>query len=183
MPDGSVVLVEMSGPHDQPGDARRHEGRRSPSPAAGPTVLAVGPDGKVYVCNNGGFEPQQTMADVLLPGNHRPSRLHRRADPAVDLDTGEVEVLYDRVRRPSRSAGPNDIVFDAARRLLVHRPRHSARSATSDRTGIYYAKADGSSITRGDLPDRRAERHRPVARRRRGLRRGDAHRPGVGRGT
>ena len=55
MPDGSVVLVEI---------ARRcltrvlPDGRKEvvASPGGGPNGAAIGPDGKCYLCNNGGFE-------------------------------------------------------------------------------------------------------------------------------
>ena len=53
--DGSVVLVEI---------AAGRVSRVSPdgaktvvaSPGGGPNGAAIGPDGKCYVCNNGGFE-------------------------------------------------------------------------------------------------------------------------------
>jgi gluconolactonase len=55
MPDGSVVLVEIG---------RRcltrvwPDGRKEivAEPGGGPNGMAIGPDGKAYVCNNGGFE-------------------------------------------------------------------------------------------------------------------------------
>src|SRR5688500_12636720 len=45
----------------------------------GPNGAAIGPDGALYVCNNGGQEP-----------DYRGGRVER-----VDLATGEVEVLYE----------------------------------------------------------------------------------------
>src|SRR5688572_1176731 len=55
MPDGSVLVVEI---------ARRcltrvlPDGRKEivATPGGGPNGAALGPDGKCYICNNGGFE-------------------------------------------------------------------------------------------------------------------------------
>ena len=54
MPDGSVVLVEIAA-----GRITRlwPDGRRQivAEPGGGPNGLALGPEGKLYCCNNGGF--------------------------------------------------------------------------------------------------------------------------------
>ena len=108
MPDGSVLLVEIAR-----GTLTRvyPDGRREivADTGGGPNGAAIGPDGKCYICNNGGFRFQ-----VEANGNRRPvaqsddyvsGRIER-----VDLETGGVEVLYDACDgRPLR--GPNDIVF------------------------------------------------------------------------
>ena len=55
MPDGSVVLVEIRGQRltrVYP-DGRKEIVAKIPG---GPNGAALGPDGKVYICNNGGFE-------------------------------------------------------------------------------------------------------------------------------
>src|SRR5260221_6172283 len=54
MPDGSVVLVEIRGrrlTRVWP-DGRKQVVAEIPG---GPNGAAMGPDGKIYVCNNGGF--------------------------------------------------------------------------------------------------------------------------------
>src|SRR5438552_14377575 len=54
MPDGSVVLVEIRGrrlTRISP-DGRKDVVAQIPG---GPNGAALGPDGKMYVCNNGGF--------------------------------------------------------------------------------------------------------------------------------
>ena len=64
----------------------------------GPNGAAIGPDGAVYVCNNGGMTREQRI----------PGCIQR-----VELDTGRHDVLYtscDGV--PLQS--PNDLVFDAS---------------------------------------------------------------------
>src|SRR5450432_1950576 len=54
MPDGSVVLVEIAA-----GRITRvsQNGEKSvvATPGGGPNGLALGPDGALYCCNNGGF--------------------------------------------------------------------------------------------------------------------------------
>ena len=55
MPDGSVVLVEIRGKRltrVYP-DGRKEVVAQIPG---GPNGAALGPDGKIYICNNGGFE-------------------------------------------------------------------------------------------------------------------------------
>ena len=55
MPDGSVILVEIA-----EGQITRVHADGSKTviakPGGGPNGLAIGPDGKLYCCNNGGFE-------------------------------------------------------------------------------------------------------------------------------
>ncbi|MCB1692933.1 MAG: SMP-30/gluconolactonase/LRE family protein, partial [Pseudomonadales bacterium] len=114
----------------------------------GPNGAAIGPDGKCYICNNGGFE-WHDRGGLLLPGdqpaNYSGGRIER-----VDLDTGKVEVLYTECDgHPLR--GPNDIVFDETGGFWFtdhgkNRPREK------DRTGVYYAKPDGSSIEEKVFP-------------------------------
>jgi gluconolactonase len=83
----------------------------------------VGPDGAFYVCNNGGFSPGKGS----LPSIQR-----------VEPETGQVEVLYTECDgHPLR--GPNDLAFDDTGGFWF-----------TDFLGnaIYYARPDGSSITR-----------------------------------
>src|SRR4051794_25579264 len=65
MPDGSVILVEIAA-----GRVTRvkPDGTKETvaEPGGGPNGLAVGPDGKLYCCNNGGFGWVDTGA-LLIP--------------------------------------------------------------------------------------------------------------------
>src|SRR6218665_1604876 len=78
---------------------------------APPSAPTTGPDGRVYLCNNGGF------GWVRERGTLRP---HLQADDyagggidVFDFATGRVERLYDRCgAQPLK--GPNDLVFDAS---------------------------------------------------------------------
>jgi gluconolactonase len=94
----------------------------------GPNGAAIGPDGALYVCNNGGDEP-----------GYRGGRIER-----VDLDTGRVDVLYEACDG-RRLTGPNDLVFEAGGSFwftdigkFLDETRHYGR--------IYRASSDGSEI-------------------------------------
>ena len=92
MPDGSILLVEIAA-----GTLTRisAEGKRETVAelGGGPNGAAIGPDGKCYICNNGGFEWHTSSKGLLFPGlqpdNYSGGRIER-----VDLSTGDVEVLY-----------------------------------------------------------------------------------------
>lgn len=145
MPDGSVVLVEMFGPRLTRvlPDGSTEVIAEIPG---GPNGAAVGPDGAIYLCNNGGVFRPAEFAGLLLPGGfdataYRGGRIQR-----VDPVDGSVTDLYTECDgRPLRA--PNDLVMDGHGGFFFtdHGIRdHGAR--TSDLTGIYYARADGSEI-------------------------------------
>src|ERR1051325_5374717 len=142
MRDGSVVLVEIR---------RRTLTRILPSGrteviaelGGGPNGAAIGPDGAVYVCNNGGFEWRH-WDSLLVPAgtakDYQTGRIER-----VDLATGKFERVYDSVNG-NRLCGPNDIVFDRQGNMwFTDLGKHFARQR--DISGLYYARPDGSSIT------------------------------------
>lgn len=141
MDDGSVLVVEI---------ARGTLSRVSPEgridvvaeTGGGPNGAAIGPDGKCYICNNGGFEWVERRGRTYpgdQAGDYRTGRIER-----VDLDTGEVEVLYESAG-DVRLRGPNDIVFDATGGFWFT-DHGKTRPRERDRTGVFYAKADGSHI-------------------------------------
>src|ERR1700744_3780256 len=69
MPDGSVVLVEIRGQRltrVYP-DGRKEIVAKIPG---GPNGAALGPDGKIYVCNNGGFSLIPTRKIVIAGPTH-----------------------------------------------------------------------------------------------------------------
>jgi gluconolactonase len=141
MADGSVLLVEI-----KRGTLSRVDAKGKISIVAnlggGPNGAAIGPDGAVYVCNNGGFE-WHDMGGLLVPGlqpkDYSGGRIER-----VDLATGRSEVLYRECDgHPLR--GPNDLVFDAHGGFWFT-DHGKNRERERDRTGVYYAKADGSKI-------------------------------------
>ncbi len=141
MPDGSVLLVEIAR-----GTLTRVGADGSVDVVAecggGPNGAAMGPDGKVYIANNGGFEWHEASG-LLLPGN-QPEEYAGGKIQRVDIETGEVEDLYTEVGGHGLR-GPNDLVFDSTGGFWFtdhgkNRPRER------DRGGLYYAKADGSEV-------------------------------------
>lgn len=139
--DGSVLLVEIAR-----GTLSRVEPSGEVSVVAecggGPNGAAIGPGGAVWITNNGGcFE--WIDVGLLVPGGV-PEQWTGGSIQRVDLSDGSVETVYTECDgRPLRA--PNDLVFDAHGGFWFtdHGVR---RDRTSDRTGVYYAAADGSSI-------------------------------------
>lgn len=143
MPDGSIILVEIE---------RRTLSRINPDgtveviaePGGGPNGAAIGPDGRCYLCNNGGFdfayeEGGDGMRPIAQARDYSGGRIE-----AVDLATGAVEVLYTECDGKPL-CGPNDIVFDAEGGFYFT-DLGKVRERDWDRTGLYYARTDGSLI-------------------------------------
>jgi gluconolactonase len=151
MPDGSVVLVEMFGLRLTRVHADGTKETIAEIPG-GPNGAAVGPDGAFYVCNNGGAFSERSLGELCFPGPIELDRYLGGRIQRVDPASGAVTDLYTECEgRPLRA--PNDLVFDGHGGFYFtdHGIRdHDAR--TSDLTGIYYAAADGSSISEVIFP-------------------------------
>ena len=151
MADGSVILVEMFGPRIT---RVRPDGTKETIAeiVGGPNGAAIGPDGALYLCNNGGCFTEVDFGGLSFPGPFDPLRYSGGRIQRVDLSTGKVQDLYTTCDgRPLRA--PNDLVFDNNGGFYF--TDHGIRdlgARTSDLTGIYYAKADGSSIVEVDFP-------------------------------
>jgi gluconolactonase len=146
--DGSVLLVEI-----KRGTLSRvtPEGKVEvvADVGEGPNGAAFGPDGKVYLCNNGGCFEWLELMGMTLPGPV-PSSWTGGSIQRVDVETGEVETLYTESSSGQLRA-PNDLVFDTSGGFWF--TDHGVRQErSSDRTGIHYAKADGSSCTEVVFP-------------------------------
>ena len=143
MPDGSVILVEIAAGRIT---RVRPDGSTETvaEPGGGPNGLAIGPDGKLYCCNNGGFNWFEHPGGLLIPHGQADDYSGGRIE-RIDLATGAVEVLYKDGDFGCTLRGPNDIVFDAHGGFWFtdhgkNRPRER------DITGIFYAKADGTLL-------------------------------------
>jgi gluconolactonase len=139
MQDGSVLVVEV---------ARGTLTRVRPNGAkevvaetgGGPNGAAIGADGKVYICNNGGLRLTANGTPTEgLPDGYTGGCIQR-----VDLASGKVEIMYTECNG-HRLRGPNDLVFDAAGGFWFT-DFGKVQERQKDRTAIYYAKADGSLI-------------------------------------
>ncbi len=146
--DGSVLVVEIAR-----GTLARvttdGEVEVVAEPGGGPNGAAFGPDGKVYLCNNGGCFGFHEVMGMIVPGPV-PDDWTGGAIQRVDLETGAVETLYtESSSGPLRA--PNDLVFDGHGGFWFS--DHGVRlERTSDRTGLHYAMADGSSCTEVVFP-------------------------------
>ena len=143
MDDGSVILVEIKGKKIT---RVKKDGKTQTvaKPGGGPNGLAIGPDGALYVCNNGENFAYTKRQGLLIPG-HRPPTYEGGRIERVNISTGKVEVLYDSCDG-HRLIAPNDLVFDTAGGFWF--TDHGSTTEEGRTHGaLYYAKADGSKIT------------------------------------
>jgi len=151
MPDGSVLLVEMFGPRL----TRVHPDGRTTVVAeipGGPNGAAIGPDGALYLCNNGGSFTPVELGDLTIPGPFDPQRWIGGRIQRVDLDTGAVTDLYTHCDgRPLLA--PNDLVFDGHGGFwFTDHGRRDPGERRTDLTGVYYARVDGTQISEQAFP-------------------------------
>jgi gluconolactonase len=149
MADGSVLVAEMFGQRV----TRVHpDGSKSTvaEVPGGPNGLAIGPDGALYVCNNGGCFSAIERDGRTYPGPFDADCYIGGRVQRIDLVTGQITDLYTECDgHPLR--GPNDLVFDQHGGFYF--TDHGIRMArTSDLTGVYYAQPDGSQITEVVFP-------------------------------
>lgn len=142
LPNGDVIVVEIGA-----GRLTRvsPDGTKTTlaETGGGPNGLAMGPHGKLFLCNNGGINV--VMGDngeyhIDGPAPQRVQGSIQRVDP----DTGEIETLYSECNGNLLCA-PNDLIFDDTGGFWftdcgIQFDRHK------DVTGVYYAQPDGSDI-------------------------------------
>ena len=144
MPDGSVIVTEI-----EQGRITRvaPDGSKTvvATPGGGPNGLAIGPDGKLYCCNNGGFnwsEDGGFLAPHGIASDYSGGRIER-----IDIDTGEVEILYKSGDHGCVLRGPNDIVFDEHGGFwFTDHGKVDYAARCHDIVGIFYGKTDGSHL-------------------------------------
>ena len=144
MADGSIVLVEIQG---QTLTRVKPDGINETVAelGGGPNGAAVGPDGAIYIANNGGSFAYHEVNGLNIPGptppDHKGGYIQR-----VDLTTGEVRTLYSECEG-ERFEGPNDLVFDKQGGFYF--TDHGCSTPKGrNYGGLYYAQADGSKVTR-----------------------------------
>jgi gluconolactonase len=130
LPDGSVLVVEIAGSRlsrvDPDGTVTVEA-----ELGGGPNGAAIGPDGAVYICNNGGMSRESRI----------PACIQR-----VDLATGAIDLLYTECDGAPLLA-PNDLVFDEQGGMWFTDAGFANRSERKF-GAICYATPDGSSIRR-----------------------------------
>lgn len=144
MADGSVILTEIKG---------RRLTRLKPDGSketvvetgGGPNGAAIGPDGAIWITNNGGSFVWLDNQGLTIPGptppEHEGGMIQR-----YDLRTGELSTVYDSCDG-RRLIGPNDIVFDRTGGFWF--TDHGCSTPEGRKFGaLYYAKTDGSHISR-----------------------------------
>lgn len=147
--DGSVLVSEI-----RSGTIARVDKdgmiSRVAATGGGPNGAAFGSDGRLYVCNNGGFTWSEQPDGLVVPGRalarggNQPPGYTGGSIQAVDLATGDVADVVTECDG-HRLRGPNDIVFDAAGGYYFT-DSGKRREREWDYGGLYYATADGSEV-------------------------------------
>ncbi len=144
MADGSVILTEIEG---QTLTRVRPDGSKSlvAECGGGPNGAAIGPDGAIYVTNNGGAFTWLKTDGLTIPGDKPPSHQGGMIQ-RVDIASGRVETLFDSCEG-RRLVGPNDLVFDRQGGFWF--TDHGSGDAEGRKFGaLCYAAIDGSKVTR-----------------------------------
>jgi gluconolactonase len=166
--DGSLAVVEVQAGRltrlrpgtdpTRPWDVVSQLDLRQPGFGNGPNGAALGPDGALYICNNGGMQfvsVPMTYADAnwtlnvpsLAAADYTSGFLEK-----VDLTTGAVSLLCSGMR------SPDDLVFDAAGGLWFTdwgKLQANAQGIVRDITGVYYL-APGAPQAKLVIPERSA---------------------------
>ena len=144
MNDGSVILTEIAA---QRLTRIAPDGQKTvvAETGGGPNGAAIGPDGKIYVTNNGAsftwIENQGLLIPGPTPAEHVGGSIQR-----VDIATGKVETVYEACDG-KRLVGPNDLVFDKQGGMWFS--DHGCSTPEGKKFGgLYYALPDGSKIVR-----------------------------------
>jgi gluconolactonase len=152
--DGGVTLVEV---HNGTLTRVNADGTTQiiANLGGGPNGAAVGPDGAIYICNDGGLGWTQipatpTTLPVLVPVGQPP-----------DYTTGLIQrvsgdsftTLYSQCNG-DRLCSPDDLVFDATGNFWFT-DWGKQRATDRDITAVYYAQPDGTKIVQA-IPQRSA---------------------------
>lgn len=151
LPDGSVIVVEIRAQQLTRiwPDGRKEVVAKVPG---GPNGAAMGPDGKIYLTNNGGFGWIPSRG-TLMPSAPAPHEYIGGSIQRVDLTTGKVETLFEKCGEHGLR-GPNDLVFDKQGGIWFS-DLGKRRARDMDVGGVYYVKPGATElveIVHGVLP-------------------------------
>jgi gluconolactonase len=144
MADGSVVLVEIEGGRltRVAADGKKTEVAHC---GGGPNGAAIGPDGAVWITNNGGSFTWLKQNGLTIPGPTPPEHAGGSIQ-RVDIATGNVETIYEACEG-RRLIGPNDLVFDRQGGFWF--TDHGCGTSEGRKFGaLLYATCDGKKIAR-----------------------------------
>jgi len=144
MADGSVILTEIKGQrltHVAPSGKKE----TLVETGGGPNGAAIGPDGAIWITNNGGSFEWIDAGGLTIPGptpaSHVGGMIQR-----YDLVSGKLETVYEACDG-RRLIGPNDLVFDKQGGFWF--TDHGCSTPEGRKFGaLCYAKTDGSHISR-----------------------------------
>ncbi|MFM2032279.1 MAG: hypothetical protein RLZZ297_1044 [Chloroflexota bacterium] len=113
--------------------------------AGAPNGIAQGPDGRIYICDNG-KSMYATLEHDGSPGLtwSGPERYRGGTISVLDLADGTVQVLYETVAG-RRLESPNDIVFDAHGGFYLTDFGYMAGGRTPH-CALYYGRPDGAAL-------------------------------------
>lgn len=147
LPDGDILVCEIAAgriTRIAPDGARTVAAETG----GGPNGAALGPDGMLWVCNNGGmewFDRDGKLFPIGCARDYEGGSIQR-----VDLETGAVETVWrDCGGEPLK--GPNDLVFDRTGGLWFT-DNGKERGRVRDVTGLFYAPADGGPVREAVWP-------------------------------
>lgn len=145
LPDGRILFTDVGGGWLMTVDPVSGEVAKFAETKGGPNAAAIGPDGFYYVCNNGGLGMSKSPQGYTLPiaGSHGDQPIAAGIQ-RVSPDGKVVTTLYSECNGVPLVA-PNDLVFDSSGGFYFTDTGHP-HGRDADLGGLYYAKADGSSI-------------------------------------
>jgi len=172
LPDGSILLVEIKNhclSRILPDGSRKEVALLS----GGPNGLALGPDGKAWIANNGGFNWETVPlpnGQVINIGTTQPENYEGGRVERVDMASGKAETVYRSCskglklgglgerepvpvdfKKPVGLRGPDDLVFDTEGGFWLS-DWGKQRDREADITGIYYASSAGNDICEAIFP-------------------------------